>query len=39
VRNLLVTLLRIDDVMPNSVARAGATVSVSDEAKKKKKKI
>jgi hypothetical protein len=36
--NLLVALFRTDGVMPNSSARASATVSVSDEAKKKKKK-
>jgi hypothetical protein len=36
--NLLVALLRTDGVMPNYGARASATVSVSDEAKKKKKK-
>jgi hypothetical protein len=37
--NLLVALLRIDGVMPNYGARASATVSVSDEAKKKKKNL
>jgi hypothetical protein len=37
--NLLAALLRTNGVTPNYGARASATVSVSDEAKKKKKKI